>query len=396
MRIRHSILGLIAAGSTALCAAATAPMPPTSLTVNGKSAATPSGQFGIKVVGNKFTDLSGKPVQLIGSNFSGLENSYSETMWTPYANTTLAFWQQLKNYQGTGINAIRLQLNSAFWLGYACGFSTANYQSTVGHVVSLATQAGLYVILVLHWDMPNVNGAGFCPIGQSAMPSLDHTSPFWKSIADTFKNNPAVMFELFNEPFGANTTAEWNPGGSDPILANGGGFTPLVYQDNQGGNVTFITNYGTYQVAGEIALLNTIRGEGATNVVLASTGYWDGAVQEWLNIYNTKGNPDPLKQFGATWHDYVGWTAGPSAALNILAAGYPLAITETYGFDANLNTVDGENFTTGGAGMNESAGYAFARANNIGYFCGWQVNDWSGQTTLSLTGTPPWSGCASQ
>jgi endoglucanase len=393
MRIRHSILGFIAAGSTTLCAAQTAPMPPTSLTVNGKTAITPTG-FGIKVSGNKLTDLSGKPVQLIGSNFSGLENGSNPSFWTAFANSTPAFYQSLKNYQGSGINSIRLQLNTAYWLGYACGFSTSDYQSTVQHVVSTATQAGLYVILVVHWDMPNFNGVGQCPHGQSGMPSADHMPTFWKSVADMFGGNPAVMFELFNEPYGTNTQAEWTPSGSDPILANGGTLPKVVYQLNNGGNLSILTYNQPYQVAGEIGLLKTIRAEGATNVVLASTGYWDGAIPQWLNIYTTNGNPDPLKQFAATWHDYPGWTGGSSPALAILAAGYPLVITETYGFDANLNALG--NYTTGGAGISGAAGYAVARANNIGYLCGWQVNDWGGQQTLSLTATPPWSGCTSQ
>ncbi len=363
------------------------------LHTDGSCAAT-SGGFGIKVSGNKFTDLSGNPVQLIGSNFSGLENGPNPSYWPAFANSTLDFYQSLKNYQGSGINVIRLQLNTAYWLGYACGFSTSDYQAAVQNVVAKATQAGLYTILVAHWDMPNINGVGVCPHGQSGMPSADHVPAFWKSVADVFRDNPAVMFELFNEPYGANTTTEWTMSGDDSILANGGTLSALVYQYNDGGNITMMTHNQPYQVAGEIGLLKTIRAEGATNVVLASAGYWDGAVQEWLNIYNSNGNPDPLKQFAATWHDYPGWTGGPSYALAILAAGYPLVLTETWGFDANMNAVG--NYSTGGAALNASAGYAYARAHGIGYVCGWQVNDWDGEQTLSLTATPPWSGCAAQ
>jgi hypothetical protein len=374
---------------------------PSSATVSiaGSGAATPAttGVFGIKASGSKLVStLDGSTVQLIGANLSGLENGQSPSYWTAYANSTLAFWQSLANYQGSGINVIRLQLNSAYWLGYACGFSASTYQSTVEHVVSTANQAGLYVILDLHWDAPGTT----CPIGQGGFPTTNATA-FWKSLANTFKGNPAVIFELFNEPFGTGQPGdtEWGrfrgvAGPSDPILANGGNYSPFVAQNNVGGHNALTTTNITYAVAGEIQLLQTIRGEGATNLVLASTGGWDGAVNQWLNIYNTNGNPDPLKNFGATWHDYPGWTGGSSYALAIIAAGYPLVITETYGFDTNLNAVG--NFTTGGAGLSEPAGYAFARAHNIGYVCGAQVNDWNGQTTLSLTATPPWSGCAAQ
>jgi endoglucanase len=330
------------------------------------------------------------PVELIGANFSGMENTQTLAPVAAFANSTLAFWQSLKNYQGSGINTVRLQLNSAMYLGYACGQAAATYQAAVSHVVSLATQAGLYVILDLHWDAPNA----ICPRGQGGFATANATA-FWSSLAAMFKSNPAVIFELFNEPFGNNTTTEWSNGTDQPILANGGNFSPFTAQNNVGNNnPAFITTNITYPVAGEISLLNTIRAQGATNLVLASPGYWAGSVNLWLGAYNTKGNPDKLKNFGATWHDYPGWTGGSSYALAIGAAGYPLVITETYGFDANLNAVG--NFTTGGKGLSASAGYAFARAHNIGYVCGWQVNDWGGQTTLSLTATPPWSGCASQ
>ena len=411
MRIPPSILALIAAGLPALCcAASTVPIPPLSLTVNGNSAATTSPQFGVKASGGKLVStLDGSTVELIGANFSGLENQQGSSQWPAYANTTLAFWQSVKNYQGTNINAARILVSSAFWLGYACGNSTSQYQSTVQHVVNTAVQAGLYVIIDLIIDAPN----NICPIGQGGFPS-SHATTFWTQIADIYKNNPAVIFELFNEPFGADgcpsacaTATEWvnwgtmAPGPSVAIMVNGGNFAPFVAQNNaNGGDNSMITTNITYAVPGELQLLQTVRGEGATNLVLASTGYWDGVPGIWLAAYNQHGNPDPLKNFGASWHDYPGYTLGSSGPLAIVAAGYPLVITETYGFDANMNGLGhfgtDASGVSGGAGINGSAGYAFARANNISYFCSWQVNDWSGQTVLSLTDTPPWSGCASQ
>ena len=358
--------------------------------------------FGIQASGNKLVStLDGSTVNLIGPNFSGLENQQGSTQTTPYANTTLAFWQSVKAYSGTGMNgqtfnSYRLQVNSALWLGYGCGQSTATYQSAVEHVVSLATQAGLYTVLVLHWDAVN----SLCPIGQGGMPTANSLA-FWQSAAAIFKNNPAVIFEIYNEPYGSTTTTtEWGtfPGGacnSCSILANGGTYSPFYSLNNIGGSGTTptITYNGSFTVPGEIQILNAIRAVGANNLVLASPGYYAGRIDQWLNTYNGSGNPDAIKNFGATWHDYPGWTAGSSYALAVLSAGYPLVITETYGFDSSLNAVG--NFTNGGAGLNQSAGYAFARNNHIGYMCGWQVNDWGG-VALSLTNTPPWSGCAAQ
>ena len=37
--------------------------------------------------------------------------------------------------------------------------------------------------------------------GQQQLPDRTHAPLFWSQVASTFKDNPLVMFELFNEPF---------------------------------------------------------------------------------------------------------------------------------------------------------------------------------------------------
>jgi endoglucanase len=349
--------------------------------------------FGVKVSGNQLLSMfDGSTVQLIGTSVSGLENGVSSPGWASFANTTLAFWQSLKNYNGSGINVIRLPLNSAYWLGYACGHSASTYQQVVEHVVSLASRAGLYVILDLHWDAPNVNGIAQCPIGQGSFAGADHAFDFWKSVAVKFKGNPAVIFELFNEPFGTDNPRQWverkfltlTVGTDGPYLANGGNYSPFVAQNNiNGGDNKLKVINMTWPVAGEIQLLQAIRAEGATNVVLASPMGWASEIATWLSTYTTNGNPDPLKQLAASWHVY-GYGRGPAGPLAVLAAGYPIVITETYGIDPNLK-----------AGTATAAGYAWARSNHIGYLCWGVINDW-GRQTLSLSATPPWEHCPAQ
>jgi endoglucanase len=353
--------------------------------------------FGIKVSGNKLVStVDGSTVELIGTSASGLDNGQSQSYWMPYANSTPAFWQSVAAYRppgGGNINVVRLGLNSAFWVGYACGFSASTYQSTVEHVVSVATRTGLYVILDLHWDATGST----CPTGQSNLPSTNALT-FWTSVANTFKGNPAVMFELFNEPYGARNTSrnggdgtEWvlvsgsypsgtfRVGSDGPYLVNGGTYNPFIMCTS--GPCSGFTNGSSFTVEGEKQLITAIRSTGATNVILASSLGWAADIFTWLSAYNTAGNPDPLKQLAASWHVY-GYALGTSGPLAVLAAGYPIVITETYGFDANLD---------GGAAT--TAGYTWAQSNNIGYLCYGVINDWSGQTTLSLTSTPPWAGC---
>jgi hypothetical protein len=387
-----------AAVLTPACAAAVVATVPISAPVTPTSTATPTGDFGIQVKGNVLvSSADGSTVQIVGSNFSGLEGGNQST-WAPFANAGSAVWAKLLNWGGSGLNTVRLPLNEASWLNYTCydsgtGASAGRYtraagggytpdpnnayQATVKKAVADATAAGLYVILDLHWGSPN-NPAGqpLCPIGQPGFPDADHAVAFWKSLADTFKGNPAVMFELFNEPFGDNVyghsvTGSHQPGPDAFTWRDGGSFFPYAEQNNSAGNAVVTHNF-SWQVAGAQTLINTIRAEGATNVILTSPQWWAGQIEVWLASKPS----DPLNQMGVAWHIY-GFNNGPAAPLAVLAAGYPIVITETYGFDQNLD---------GGKSAN---GYPWARAHSIGYLW-WGWNDWSGQSIASEVASPPW------
>ncbi len=376
------------------------------VSVVGSAAATPSGAFGLKVSGNKFVSTKdGSTVQLVGTNISGLENGGYNYEWTQFATAGPAFWSQVVNYGGSGLNTVRFPLNEASWLNYTCYDSgtggSANlyasngsgaykpdpagiYQSTLKKAVADATAAGLYVILDLHWGAPNnTSGQPLCPIGQPGYADADHAVTFWTQVADAFKSNPAVIFELFNEPFGTDNYGNgvvqngntYSAGPEAVKLATGGSFSPFDEQNNTNNNSMFTVNM-TWNVASMTGLLSAIRGEGATNVVLASPIGWAGEIETWLSTYATNGNPDPLKQFGVAWHIY-GYAKGTAPPLAVLSAGYPIAVTETYGFDSALD------------GGHSANGYTWAASNGIGYVW-WGWNDWSGGPLSSNLGQPPW------
>jgi endoglucanase len=363
---------------------------------SSNSTATPTGDFGIQVKGNQFVSAKdGSPVQIVGTQMSGLETGRTGR-WPQFANAGTAFWSSLINYRGSGLNTVRFPLNEASWLNYTCydsgtgasgGLYSATsgggytpdpnnvYQATVKKAVADATAAGLYVILVDFWGAPN-NAAGqsLCPIGQPGFANADHSLAFWKSVADTFKGNPAVIFELFNEPFGANVYNDWvvqsgsstfTPGSDGATLLNGGAYYPFDQQNNSNGNAIQSIPI-TWQVAGMQTMLNTVRAEGASNVVLTSPMGWAGEIETWLATRPT----DPIGQLGAAWHLY-GYAKGTAPPLAVRAAGFPIAITETYGFDSALN---------GGSNAN---GYTWAASNSIGYaWCCW--NDWGSQSSLAV------------
>ena len=124
------------------------------------------------------------------------------------------------------------------------------------------------------------------------------------------------------------------------------------------------------------SMLDAIRATGATNVVLASPIGWAGEIETWLGTYTASGNPDPLKQFGVAWHIY-GYAKGTAPPLAVLAAGYPIVITETYGFNAAIN------------GGQDASGYTWAASQGIGYLW-WGWNDWGGGPLSDMLSIAPW------
>src|SRR6185503_20730360 len=104
------------------------------------------------------------------------------------------------------VNTVRIPLNEASWQNRTCTDTGGvvrdadpadNYPAAVQAQVAQANAAGIYVILDLHWTAPG----NTCPMLQTQMANADNSLAFWTSVANTFKNNPAVVFELFNEPF---------------------------------------------------------------------------------------------------------------------------------------------------------------------------------------------------
>jgi endoglucanase len=98
----------------------------------------------------------------------------------------------------------------------------------------------------------------------------DHTySPgFWSSVATIFKNNPAVIFDLYNEPH------------DTPIVGNDGGWG--CWQNGGASCTTTDGGLGTWQIAGMTELLAAVRSAGATQpVMLGGLGYASD-LSQWL------------------------------------------------------------------------------------------------------------------
>jgi aryl-phospho-beta-D-glucosidase BglC (GH1 family) len=327
------------------------------VSINGSGATSSSTTLSIKVQGKHLIDGNGTTVQLRGADVSGLETvaiqgwSHSDPWGGQSPNL-----QALKTWK---LNAVRFPLNEASWLGlttydWPTGAETAgtprnadpggNYKQTVINSVNAAVAAGFYVILDLHLSAPNASVPGISgkvptsPQQQNPMADADHSPAFWTSVANTFKDNPAVIFDLFNEPHIDNFTGVTGAL-EDPTawmaLRDGGTCTQwLAGTSNEG---TFIVTTQSYQTAGMQSLVNAVRATGSTNVIMAAGVSWAQGTALWPTYAPT----DPANQLAASWHAYPQGFSGPAAglpgfgadnytwALAILAAGYPIIIGET-------------------------------------------------------------------
>jgi len=146
-------------------------------------------------------------------------------------------------------NVIRLPVKQNFWFGrgpWQKGDGGIAYRKLVDDVVEAVTARGAYLVLDLH-----VFGA----------PMAEHVE-FWKDAATRYKNNPGVIFELFNEPHSISWKV-WRDGG------------PLKSDKHKDENAAENSEQQEGDVStGMQALIDAVRSTGARNLVIAGGLDW--------------------------------------------------------------------------------------------------------------------------
>jgi len=177
------------------------------------------------------------------------------------------------------ITIVRVPLNEDCWLGIngepANGTTAAQYQQDIVSYVKLLRQNNLAVILDLHWNAAGNEQA----LGQQPMPDLDHAPAFWSGVATTFKADPFVVFDLYNEPY----TTDWH----------------CWQQGSTGANVKPCRDVN-FAVAGMQTLVNTVRATGAGNLILIGGLAYANNMFGWAQF---KPN-DPGNNLAASFHIY--------------------------------------------------------------------------------------------
>jgi endoglucanase len=265
------------------------------------------------------------------------------------------------------IRTVRVPLNEECWLGTTSNpvpaYSGAPYQAEVKRYVDLLIQNGITPIVEMHWNYGAYSGnssgcADVAAVCQKPMPDAQYAPAFWTGVANAFKGNNAVVFDLFNEPYPERATGSETSGWT-------------CWRD--GGTCSGIS----YQVAGFQTLLNSVRATGATNVVFIGGLAYSNDLTQWLQYKPT----DSTGNLAAFAHIYNFNTCANTSCydsqLAPVAAGVPLTLTEIGENDCGHSFID--------------TLMSWADSHNIGYL-GWTWNNWDCSTGPSLitdyTGTP--------
>jgi endoglucanase len=332
----------------------------------------------VRVAGNHFVDQRGRPIRLLGFNHAGAEYECIEGTGifdTPTGEPpAAAVVRAMRSWRGT--TAVRVPLNEQCWLGLPSAparFAGAAYRSAVAKFVSRLNDAGLVAVLDLHRSAP----ADAASKDQEQMPDRDHSVDFWRSVAATFGHRPAVVFDLFNEPF--------------PYAETDSARAWRCWRDG-GCRLTSVNSGKPYMAAGMNELIAAVRSTGARTVVLAGGLHWAEGMTHWLT-YRPR---DPLRQLAASFHAYSFNRYCASVAcyqrdLTVLMRKVPLFVGEI-----------GPTLTLGSEGIDSNCprsavaagGFATATLNWLdargASWTAWSWNPWTDCWALvsSLDGTP--------
>jgi len=202
----------------------------------------------LHVVGTNVMNSHGEKVRLRGVNVASLEwTSDGQGHILETVRVAIRDWHA---------NIIRLPLSQDRWFGYGPEQTDRGqaYRALVRQIAAYCTTNACYLILDLHWSDCNEWGHN---IGQHSMPDTNSLA-FWRDFAPVFANQPAVLYDLYNEPHDVSWEV-WLHGGriKDKPAGRRNPETPK-----------------TFTAVGLQTLLDAVRATGANNVVVAGGLDW--------------------------------------------------------------------------------------------------------------------------
>ena len=194
----------------------------------------------LHVDGRRIVDANGKELWLQGLSVPSLEWKVDGDAIISSIATGIEVWKA---------NVIRLPVKGDFWFGTGKGQTDGGkaYRELVDQAVLASGSRGAWIIIDLHrFRAPN-----------------DQDVAFWKDAAERYKDNPTVLFGLFNEPHSI-TWEVWKSGG---LVED----AKKPASDALTENKEAVTSFTTCGMQG---LIDTVRATGAKNAVLVGGLDW--------------------------------------------------------------------------------------------------------------------------
>jgi endoglucanase len=298
------------------------------LSIAAFSPSTTTGQhaeLAIRVSGNQLVDARGQAVRLVGVNRSGSEFKCIQG-GTDASRGTGIFdgptdARSVAAIAAWHVTTVRVPLNEDCWLGIngvASAWGGVQYQTSIKQYVETLHAGGLRVIVDLHWSAPGSHPA----MGQQPMPDSDHALAFWTSVAGAFRDDEAMIFDAFNEPFPLASNMQ------DPSLNPwrcwllGCAMSKYTVEGQE-------MQSASWHAAGMQEIVNAIRSTGSRQPILASGVGYGNDLTGWL-LYKVT---DPAGQLMASWHSYPQQGCAKISCweeyVRPVAAKFPVVIGET-------------------------------------------------------------------
>ena len=194
----------------------------------------------LHVDGKRILDSDGAEVWLQGVSVPSLEWSNSGENVVPSIVTAITSWKA---------NIIRLPVSRKRWFGTEAKQADggAAYRAVIDQAVQAVSSRGAWIVIDLH---------------HYRAPS-DEDVRFWQEAALLYKDNPAVLYGLFNEPHGISWEV-WRNGGALPEKKKPGDEEVVENQEQVAAKTT----------PGLQGLITAVRGTGAKNIVVCGGLNW--------------------------------------------------------------------------------------------------------------------------
>lgn len=198
----------------------------------------------LHVAGNEIQDKDGKRVLLQGVNVISYEFSTRGEHVLRAIDVAVSEWKS---------NIVRLPVKDEYWFGRGKDQKDGGeaYRKRVEDAITVTANRGAYVLLDLH---------------VFRAPKMEHVE-FWKAAAEKFKNHPAVLFDIFNEPHGISWEV-WRNGGFVEEKKKKGEEDAFLSEEDKKKNAQGFESPGMQK------LVDTIRATGAKNIVVAGGLDW--------------------------------------------------------------------------------------------------------------------------